>query len=90
MYVEVKEIDTINVIMIDTCNKVVDKGWLYIYIIISMNLFIKSFIYVFSLKNNKTDMTIPIIVNVAFTVSPKNPLSWCRKDTMMNEIHMIK
>lgn len=67
MYVEVKEIDTINVIMIDACNKVVDKGCLYIYVIISMNLFIKSFIYVVSFKSNNKNMTIPIAVNVPNT-----------------------
>ena len=92
MYVEVKEIDTINVSMIDACNKVVDKGWLYIYVIRFMNLFIKFFIDGVSFKNNKINMTIPIIVNVTFTpefFSSPNSSSW-RKNTMTNEIHIIK
>ena len=55
-----------------------------------MNLFIK-FVTVgsFSLDINKKIMTIPIIVNVRFTVSPKNPLSR-RKYIMMDEIQRSK
>lgn len=47
-----------------------------IFMTIFMTMFIKFVMNgSVSLKINKTDMTIPIIVNVAFTVSPKNPLS---------------
>ena len=57
-----------------------------------MNLFIKFFIDGVSFKNNKINMTIPIIVNVTFTpefFSSPNSSSW-RKNTMTNEIHIIK
>lgn len=74
--------------MMDACNKMVDKGWLNIYI----NAFITFAPSDVSLISNKINMSIPIAVNVAFTGSPSsspNFESW-RKSTMMNEIHIIK
>ena len=71
--------------MIDACNKVVDKGCLNIYIILFL-------IYSVSLKSNKINMSIPICVNALFVtddISSPNSLL-CRKDTITNEIHIIK
>ena len=74
--------------MMDACNNFVDKDWFNMYV----NIFINFAPSDVSLIINKINMSIPITVNVTFTGSPSSSPNFelWRKNTMMNEIHIIK